>query len=120
MASLAGPLAEAQHRERTQWPDLRGFDWDRFGGRDDVRAAMWFAEFADVHRKRCSFGAGATLWRSASDLVRLLRFVASGVGQSRTTGQVRVRVIPSIAWIFETTSLPSASMLAASTRTTTS
>src|SRR6266540_3355832 len=38
------------------------------------------------------------------------------VYQSRTTGHVRVRAMPSIAWIFETTSLPSASMLAASTR----
>ena len=46
--------------------------------------------------------------------------VRSGeLSQSRTTGQVRVRVTPSTAWIFETTSFPSASMFAASTRTTT-
>ena len=48
------------------------------------------------------------------------RLAKGAAGQSRTTGQVRVRATPSTAWIFETTRLPSASMFAASTRATTS
>ena len=43
-----------------------------------------------------------------------------GAGQMCTTGQVRVRVMPSRFWTFETTSLPSSSTLRASARTITS